>query len=174
MIFLGLISIETIHAYMGGGFSLASIPQQDLYLGIAFIVSFFIFNLAFSGFFKNSKTVSWIPALALAIGTTYGLWITGFSAEVFGSSLGISYSFLQIATIILGISFLLFLTTKIKKKLKIKFKFNSILTIIGILVLASGILNLIREKTSAITIGAILIFIGIFPLLERFFKKKKA
>lgn len=159
----------------GFGFlGLGTISQQDIFLSIAIIVSFFIFNIAFSKLFSGKgKKVAWIPSLALAIGVTYGLWRTNFSVDVFTSQLGLSGGFMQIAAIILGIAVIVYLMHIAKKKFNIKFKTNVFFIMLGIVFLLLAQKDMLDSGFSAILIGIILIVMGIFPFLNKKFSSGK-
>lgn len=168
ILFILVLGINIISAYMGGGFGFRTISQQDVFLAIALIVSFFVFNLAFSRLFKGeSKKISWIPALALSLGTTYGLWMTNFSVRIFTSQINLSNDFMQIAAIILGIVFIIYLMHLAKKKFNIKFRTNIFFIILGIVFFLLSQKETVDSKFSAALIGIILIIIGIFPYFNK-------
>ena len=153
-----------------GYFNLASINPQDVFLSVALIVSFFVFNLAFSSFFnKESKGISWIPALALSIGTTYGLWRSNFNINVLTSNTGISPNLLFIIAGVLIIGVLFYFL----KKAKLRKKGNVFSFIIGLVLLFFALTGRIYQRESGILIGIILLIIGIHPLLKKYFSKKK-
>lgn len=149
---------------MFGYFSLYSINPQDLFIIIAFIVSFFIFNLAFSKFLKQNKT-SWVPALGLAIATSYGLWMTGFNLSILTSRINLSEQTLLWLGGILVIFLLVIFFVKSKNKRKI----NLLFIIIGTLFLFLSQTGFFTSTGSAIIIGIILVIFGLYP----YFKKKK-
>lgn len=174
---LSILGMSLIQAYYGGGLEgrLGAVNPQDLYLAIAFIVSFFIFNIAFSRFFKEEESgkTAWIPALFLAIGTTYGLWRTGFNMDIIFGRINMSYEILSITLGILVLIFVIFLMKKAKKKFNIKFKTNVFFVILGIIFLLLGIQNMVYSAGASILIGIILVVVGFFPAINKMLKSLK-
>ncbi|HKL24542.1 MAG TPA: hypothetical protein VJ912_04350 [Candidatus Nanoarchaeia archaeon] len=154
---VSIFTLSSIKAYMGsigyfGGFS-----SEDVFLLVAFVIIFFIINLAFSRFFKDSQgkplKSAWVPALALSLGATYGLWKINFNLGDLLSNIGIPTDFLNIIAPILLIGFLIFLVKK--------WGFSNILFIFGGGLVLLGLFELIYQDIWVIVIGIILIIIGI-------------
>lgn len=172
-----ILGINLVQAYYSGGFGsgIGRINPQDLYLSISFVVSFFIFNLAFSRFFRGeeSEKSGWIPALFLAIGTTYGLWRIRFDFGILFSRINLSYEIWSIIVGILVLIFVVFLLRKAKKKFKIKFKTNAFFAILGIIFLFLGLQNIVYSAGASILIGIILIIVGFFSSINKILKYLK-
>ena len=175
-VILFILGISLVQAYYGGGLEreLGSINPQDLYLAISFVVSFFIFNIAFSKFFKEeSGKTAWIPALALSLGTTYGLWRTNFDMGILFSRINLTDGIWQVVAGILVLIFVFFLIKKVKGKFKIKFKINWFFVIFGIIFLYLGIQNIVYSAGASVLIGIMLLMVGLFPVINKFLKSLK-
>ena len=172
-----ILGINLVQAYYSGSFGsgIGRINPQDLYLSISFIVSFFIFNLAFSRFFKGEESAKsgWIPALFLAIGTTYGLWRIRFDFGILFSRLNLPSEMWFIILGILVLIFVVFLMRKAKKKFKIKFKTNAFFVVLGTIFLFLGAQDIVYSAGASILIGIILIIVGLFPVVNKALKGKK-
>jgi hypothetical protein len=153
-----LVSINFVSAY---GFSLGDffegIDSSTMILGAVFIISFYFINLALSRFFKDrgggpSQAV-WVPSLAAALLITWGINKTGFDISGFFFDIGISEELLMTILPILILAGAILLIIKLKS--------GSLLVFGGLFILLSF---LAYDKTLLITIGIILLVIGVILL----------
>jgi hypothetical protein len=141
-----------------------SLSPSDVFLGVAFILFFFFLNISFSRFsgkYGENTKVSWVPALALSIGLTYGISRLNFDISYFFYGLGFNKDGLLIFFLFLILVAVIY---SIKKN-----KFKYLLIGFGILFIILGFTNLIYEKGASILIGAVLILFG--SRFWRIFKK---
>jgi len=158
---LSLFLISSVSAYSLGDL-LGDIESSTMILGAIFVVSFAVLNFALSRFFKDkygepNKATAGIVSFVLALLMTWGINKTGFDIEGLLFDIGISSDLLYTVVPILILAGIALLIWKFGKK--------SLFIIGGLFILASFF---VYEKVITLTIGVILLIIGIGLL----FKKK--
>ncbi len=174
MLTISFFLISFASAYYGSyssfsiGNLLDNIDPSTMILGALFIIFFFILNLTFGKFFKDSEgnpsKGTWIPALATTSLIIYGLNKTNFDFEELFYNIGFSEDILTtILPLILlaGIIFLIW-----------KFTFGIVSMTCGGLLILISFTNLIYEKGITLVLGIILLGIGIY-INHKWPKKKK-
>ena len=149
----GLFSLNFVQAFLGLGIAI-----EDMLLVAVFIAIFWVIYFAFGKFFRDSngeplKTV-WVPALALALGATYGIWKSNFGIEdFFLSDIGISTGVLNVIAPLIVLGFIIFLI--------VKMRFSRFLFLLAGAFFLSGIMGIVYESFWSILIGVILFGIGL-------------
>jgi len=133
-----------------------SINQDSLVLFLVFAISFIILLYALKKAFKEEKTIPVVLALLISFGITYGVNQLDFGIGDWFYEIGISQENLFVLLPLLVAVFTIFLFIKLKKKA---------FAIVGALIIASAFF--VYEKELMITIGVILILIGISDFLKK-------
>jgi len=145
-----IFGLNFVQAYLGTGYTVG-----DVFLLVLFIVFFFILNIAFSKFFKDSEgrpmKSAWVPALALALGATYGIWKTGFDVGDFFFRIGIQEQALNVITPILLVISLIFIIWR--------FGFSKLFFFAGGGLVLGGIIYF-HQTFWSVFIGIVLIALG--------------
>lgn len=154
---ISILGLNLISSYSGSFEYFGRFSSEDIFLAVIFVVIFFIINLAFSKFFKDSQgrpmKTAWVPALALAFGATYGLSTTGFNLGELFFNIGFSSDILDILAPVLLLGFLIFLIKK--------WGFSTVLFFVGGGFVLAGITGWIYQSGWAIFGGIALIVLGI-------------
>lgn len=169
LLFLNLIGFASAYSSYSN-FSIGdlfyNLNPDDVFLIVIFgLFSFFLvkaFKKVFGGRIGLSKG-SWVPAILLSFGLTYGIYTTNFSITDFFYSLGLSQGVLETVLWIVGIG--LFILCIVKKWLGYLF------LLVGASMISFAIIMDWYQKGAAIVIGIVSIIIGI--VLLKFRKKGK-
>lgn len=163
-IFLFLISFASAYYGSYSSFSIGdlldNIDSSTMILGALFIIFFFILNLTFGKFFKDSggnpSKGAWIPALATTSLIIYGLNKTNFNFEELFYNIGFSEDILTtILPLIILAGIIYFSFSK-------KIGFRKVLISLGGLLILVSFTDLIYEKGITLILGIILLGIGIW------------
>jgi len=159
-----------VSAQFYGSFSIGdllnSVDDSTFILGIIFIVSFALLNLALSRVFRDNKAVPAIIALAVSLFIIWGVNRSGLDYSLFFYDVlffippGILETFLPLILTGLAI-FLIF-----------KYGFGVMLLVSGVLLLGTGFLGLVYEVGTVFVTGLILLVVGAYFAWRR--AKKKA
>jgi hypothetical protein len=151
---LGIFLISFVSAFTLSDL-LENIESSTVLLVAVFTISFAILNFALSKFFKDksgepNKAIVGVIAFVMSFLITYGINKTGFDIEGLFFNIGISSELLYTIIPIIIIGGLALIIWKYKKK--------SLFILGGLLILLSFF---IYEKTLILTLGIILVIIGI-------------
>ena len=133
-----------------------SINPDSLVLFFVFTISFIILLYALKKAFKEEKTIPVVLSLLISFGITYGIYRMNFKFRNWFYEIGISQETLFVLLPLLVAVFTIFLFIKFKKKA---------FAIIGALIIPSAFF--VYEKEIIITVGVILILIGISDFLKK-------
>jgi hypothetical protein len=154
-------SLDLISAQFSFGSMLNLVEPSTMILGIVFIVSFALINLALSRVFKDNPAIAGIVSFALSLGIIYSINYYGFDyAGFFGNIFffvpsDVLYTFVPLILLIAVIA------------LGAKFGFGMVLTAAGAMLVGISFTDLVYEKTVAAMIGGLIAFIGLWMWLRK-------
>jgi signal transduction histidine kinase len=153
----------SFHYGYGGSFSLSdmlnSIDSSTMILGALFIIIFAFVNYALSKFFRDSRVVGTVIALAIALLTVYFININSWDYTYFFYNIGISEDLLAtIAPLVLigGIAFFWY-----------KYGLCVMLILLGGLSIVLSLIGVVYEYETLFAIGVIILGIGLWVCLRR-------